>query len=149
METEITNAVVERANKRQLEDEKQGRVVAARFDPSDNQIVIELNNQLVVLVPTYLAEGLRGAPASALSDIEISPSGLGLYWPDLDVDLYVPGLIQGLFGSRRWMAETLGAAGGRAKTSLKAAAARENGKLGGRPPKAEAATPPRPRPKMR
>ncbi|MER8672015.1 DUF2442 domain-containing protein [Mesorhizobium sp. M1156] len=33
----------------------------------------------------------------------ISPTGLGLHWPQLDADVDVPALLQGVFGSKRWM----------------------------------------------
>ncbi|MBQ1763160.1 MAG: DUF2442 domain-containing protein, partial [Aquincola sp.] len=68
-------------------------------------------------------------------EIEVSPSGLGLHVPALDADLYLPALLDGFFGSRKWMAASLGQAGGRASTQAKAAASRANGKLGGRPRK--------------
>ena len=80
-------------------------------------------------------EELAEADPAALHEIEITPSGLGLHWPALDADVYVPGLMQGVFGSKRWMAAQLGAAGGRARTAAKAAAARQNGAKGGRPRK--------------
>jgi len=41
--------------------------------------------------------------------------------------------MQGVFGSKKWMAAELGAAGGKASTAAKVAAARENGRKGGRP----------------
>ncbi|MBR5949894.1 MAG: DUF2442 domain-containing protein [Actinomycetaceae bacterium] len=53
---------------------------------------------------TALAEGLAGAAPGDLAEIEISPAGLGLHWPRLDADLYVPALLQGVFGSQAWMA---------------------------------------------
>ncbi|HET8750413.1 MAG TPA: DUF2442 domain-containing protein, partial [Sphingomicrobium sp.] len=81
---------------------------------------------------------LEHADEEALEDIQITPSGLGLHWPKLDADLYVPGLLQGLFGSRRWMARELGARGGRARSSAKTDAARANGRKGGRPRKSAA-----------
>ncbi|WP_352509685.1 MULTISPECIES: DUF2442 domain-containing protein [unclassified Mesorhizobium] len=31
----------------------------------------------------------------------ISPTGLGLHWPQLDADVDVPALLQGVFGSKR------------------------------------------------
>jgi len=46
-----------------------------------------------------------------LRKIKISPNGLGLHWPLLDADLYVPDLIEGAFGSRRWM-QQIGKLGG-------------------------------------
>ena len=36
---------------------------------------------------------LRDAPGDALSNIEVSPSGYGLHWPDLDEDMSIDGLI--------------------------------------------------------
>jgi len=71
-----------------------------------------------------------------LTKIEISPAGFGLHWPQLDTDLYVPALLQGVFGSKSWMARQLGAEGGRSRTVAKIAASRENGRKGGRPRKA-------------
>ncbi|MBP7521851.1 MAG: hypothetical protein KA896_15595 [Leptothrix sp. (in: Bacteria)] len=74
----------------------------------------------------------------------------GIHVPALDADLYVPGLLQGLFGSRAWMsrraverqaAAALGAAGGRARSEAKRRAAQENGRLGGRPRKVLTETP--------
>ncbi len=74
-----------------------------------------------------------------LNDIEISPSGLGIYFPKLDADLYLPALLEGFLGSRKWMASRLGAVGGKSKSPAKAAAAKQNGRSGGRPRKREAA----------
>ncbi len=51
---------------------------------------------------------------------------------------YLPALVEGFFGSKRWMAAELGKVGGKASTEAKVAAARENGKLGGRPKKQKA-----------
>jgi hypothetical protein len=109
--------------------------VSARYDRGRGRIVVGLSTGLELAFPPYMAEGLAGAAPAALAAIEITPSGLGLHWPQLDADLYVPGLLGGVFGSRRWMAERLGAAGGRARSAEKAAASRENGKRGGRPKK--------------
>jgi Protein of unknown function (DUF2442) len=85
-----------------------------------------------------LAEGLTDAPRSKLKKIEISPNGLGLHWPQLDADLYVPALIEGAFGSRRWM-QHMGELGSSARSAGKAKAAREYGTRGGRPKDEEAA----------
>jgi hypothetical protein len=70
--------------------------------------------------------------APKLAKIDINPSGLGLHWPLLDADLYVPGLVEGTLGSRQWM-QHIGQLGGLARTAAKARAARTNGKKGGRP----------------
>ncbi|MBN9425713.1 MAG: DUF2442 domain-containing protein [Burkholderiales bacterium] len=112
---------------------EQGHAVAARYDDSRARIVIELSNGIEIAFPPHLAEGLAGASADALADIVITPTGLGLHWPKLDADLYVPALLQGVFGTKRWMAAQLGAAGGKARTPAKVNASRENGRKGGRP----------------
>ena len=101
-----------------------------------SRVVIELSSGLSIAFKPQLAQGLEHATPDQLRTIDISPSGLGLHFPALDADLYLPGLLQGFLGSRRWMAAQLGRAGGRAKSAAKTAAARANGKLGGRPKKA-------------
>ncbi len=110
-----------------------GHAVKVRYDRRARRVVVGLNNGVQIAFPAHLAEGLDGASEDDLSEIEITPAGLGLHWPRLDADVYVPALVNGIFGSKRWMAAELGAAGGRASSTAKAAAARENGRKGGRP----------------
>lgn len=105
---------------------------AARYDAG--RIHVELNNGCAFEFPVDQAQGLAGAKAADLRTIEVCAAGLGLHWPKLDADLYVPALVKGILGTSQWMA-TIGAAGGRAATVAKAAAARANGRLGGRPRK--------------
>jgi hypothetical protein len=78
---------------------------------------------------------LEAAQAADLADARISPSGLGVHFPMLDADLYVPALLEGFLGSRRWMAAQNGRAGGKASSEAKSVAARANGLRGGRPKK--------------
>ena len=110
--------------------------VAARYDRRIGRLVIELSSGLEIAFKPHDAQGLEHAKPEQLSNIEISASGLGLHFPALDADLYLPAVLDGFLGSRRWMATQLGKAGGRASTEAKAAASRVNGKLGGRPKKA-------------
>jgi hypothetical protein len=105
---------------------------AARYDFRRGLIVIALEGGCEFAFPAALAEGLADAPRSKLTKIKISPNGLGLHWPLLDADLYVPGLIEGAFGSGRWM-QQIGKLGGLSRSATKAKASRENGKRGGRP----------------
>jgi hypothetical protein len=113
-------------------------VQAARYDSRRGLIVIALEGGCEFAFPAALAEGLADAPRSKLAKIKISPSGLGLHWPLLDADLYVPGLILGAFGSGRWM-QQIGKLGGLSRSASKAKASRENGKRGGRPKERAAA----------
>jgi hypothetical protein len=105
---------------------------AARYDSRRGLVVVALEGGCEFAFPAALAEGLTNAPRSKLAKIRISPNGLGLHWPLLDADLYVPALIEGAFGSGRWM-QRIGKMGGSRRSAIKAKASRENGKRGGRP----------------
>jgi len=131
----VTDRDFEQAEKRMAALRDSGHAVSARYDRRTSRIVVGLNTGVEIAFASRLAEGLAGASSDDLADIEISPTGLGLHWPRLDADLYVPALFQGVFGSKQWMAAQLGAAGGKARTEAKASAARENGRKGGRPRK--------------
>lgn len=112
-----------------------GHAVSARYDRRRSRVVVALNTGVELTFPARIAEGLADAEPDSLAEIEISPAGLGLHWPKLDADLYVPALLQGVFGSKQWMARQLGAQGGRSRTAAKIAASRANGRKGGRPRK--------------
>ena len=126
-----------RAAETKLQTELKGRpkAIHARYDRRVSRVIVGLDNGLELAFPPRLAQGLEHATPADLAIIEISPLGDGLHWPAIDADLYVPGLLQGVFGSKSWMARHLGAAGGRARSGAKVAAARENGRKGGRPRK--------------
>lgn len=111
---------------------------AARYEAG--RIHVELNNGCAFEFPVEQAQGLAGAQPADLRTVQIFAAGLGLHWPKLDADLYVPALIKGVLGTRHRMAQ-IGTLGGAKATKAKAAAARTNGKLGGRPRKTRALNP--------
>jgi hypothetical protein len=107
----------------------------ARYERKRDRVVIGLNTGIEVAFRPRDAQGLQRAKPDQLDAIEISPSGLGIHFPKLDADIYLPALLEGFFGSKRWVAADHGRIGGSVSTRAKAAAARRNGKLGGRPRK--------------
>lgn len=131
----ITERELEQAEQRMGEVRAGGHAISARYDRRRSRVVVALNTGVELAFPTRLAEGLAGASPEHLAEIEISPAGLGLHWPMLDADLYVPALLQGMLGSKQWMARQLGAQGGRSRTIPKVTASRQNGLKGGRPKK--------------
>jgi Protein of unknown function (DUF2442) len=124
----------ERANRRARElQARVPRAVSARFDRRIGRVVIGLSSGLEVGFLPQNAEGLEKASPAELEKIEITPSGYGIHFPKLDADLYLPALLQGFYGSKKWMAARLGRLGGASRSRAKVAASRKNGKLGGRP----------------
>ena len=107
----------------------------ARYDRRRRRVIIKLNNGLELSFQPRTMQGLETATPDHLDTIEISPAGLGLYFPKVDADLYLPGLFEGHLGSENWDARRLGTLGGSSRSAAKAAAARKNGQRGGRPRK--------------
>ena len=132
---EITDEEMRRAEESMETRRAQGHATAARYDAPSKRLIVSIHNGVELAIPVGLVQELSDADPADLAEIEITPAGLGLHWPRLDADVYVPGLLSGAFGTRQWMAAQLGAQGGRASTPAKAAAARTNGRKGGRPKK--------------
>jgi hypothetical protein len=112
------------------------KAVSARYDRWSGRIVVDLSSRLSISFSPRDAQGLERAKPSQLDEIEINPPGFGIHFPKLDADLYIPGLLEGFFGSKKWMAARLGRIGGKSRSRAKRAASRANGKFGGRPKKA-------------
>lgn len=55
-----------------------------------------------------MAGTLERAHPADLMDAEITPSGLGIHFPKLDADVYIPALLEGFLGSKHWIAAEMG-----------------------------------------
>ena len=75
--------------------------IVARYDRRVSRIMVGLSNGLELALVPDLEEALAGAKSADLGEIDITPSGVGLHWLRLDADLYVPSLLEGVFGSPR------------------------------------------------
>jgi hypothetical protein len=107
------------------------RAASARYDQATGRIVVELTSGSAFAFPARLGQGLEAATDEELAQVVILGAGYGLHWENLDVDLSIPGLAAGIFGTKAHMARIAGQ-----RTSVaKAAAARANGAKGGRPRK--------------
>ena len=122
-----------RRGERQVATEPQAQ--RAGYDQLTGQLWVELSNGVTFLAPIILLQDLADATPEDLARVTLGPRGASLHWEKLGVDFSLVGLLAGLFGTRAWMAE-LGRRGGRAASASKAAAARANGRKGGRPAKA-------------
>lgn len=118
-------------------------VTGARYRRSNGKLEVDYENGVTLAVPVAIIQEFqfaRDASAADLAKIEIWGAGRDLYFPHLDVLVHAPALLQGFFGTKAWMREHARNMGS-AKSPSKAAAARENGKKGGRPRKPQVASP--------
>jgi hypothetical protein len=110
------------------------RAVSIDYRSGLDLFILMLSNGERLVLQRELLEGLQSATRRQLMNVEITPQGTGLHWPDLDADLYVPNLRRHIYGTKQWMSQ-IGKLGGSARTSAKREASRLNGRSGGRPKK--------------
>jgi hypothetical protein len=137
-------------------DTVEPRATAVRYLPDRNAILIELSKGCDVVVPVALLpiEIPDGADLSVgFGDPQIYGGGEYVFWEAFEDGISVPGIIlKTLFGRDAWRAWSTGwsqkvdeaearirhelaSKAGATKSPAKAAAARANGKKGGRPKK--------------
>jgi hypothetical protein len=119
-----------RASRRAAKTEP--RAARAAYHAKNRALRIELTNGAWITIPVELIPSLKRAAPGDLRSVEVLGRGGGLHWERLDFDLSVPALVLSVFAGPSWMAE-LGRVGGRHTSAAKTAAARRNGRRGGRP----------------
>ena len=90
---------------------KTGCATSAHYERKTDRLVIALSTGIEVAFRPRDAQGLERALPHQLDTIEISPSGLGIHFPKLDADIYLPGLPESFFGSKQWIVGHLGKMG--------------------------------------
>ena len=137
-ETDVSSKDRERYARARAREEARAQdpsaVVEARYDSDRDLIDLKFGGGGSMAIPRKVVPGLQRASVSKIGSIVVSPAGDALSWPSLDVDVYVPGLVERAFGSRLLAAAT-GRRGGQRRSKAKAAAAKANGVKGGRPRK--------------
>jgi hypothetical protein len=134
-----TDAEIEAALKRAKLHDCDPFAQTVEHIPALKLLIVGLSNSRRLVLPIEDLQGLGNATHEQIQNYELLGRGTGISFPELDVDLYVPALIEGVYGNRRWMAQ-LGKKGGSAKTEAKRRAAKANGAKGGRPARAAAAS---------
>ena len=118
---------------------------SAKIDTESRRLILDMESGVTVLVPVDMIQGLQTEDLKALKDFELVLNGTQIHWETLDTQFYVESFLNGVFGTKRWMAGLkehlveIGRKGGLAKTPAKRAASAENGKKGGRPRKIQSA----------
>jgi len=134
-ETLVTDAEIEAALQRAKVHDHDPMAQTLEHVPGFNLLIVGLSNGRRLVLPVEDLQDLSHATHEQLRNYELLGHGSGISFPDLDVDLSVPALIEGVYGNRHWMSH-LGKKGGRAKSEAKRLAARKNGAKGGRPKRA-------------
>jgi hypothetical protein len=115
------------------------------YNSRTKRLTVELESGVAAVIPASLVQIFEGVADEQIKDVEIAVQGLYLRWKSLDEDLFVPNLLQGIFGTRRWMdnlqehLSNAGKKGGASRSDAKRVASAENGRKGGRPKKRAAA----------
>ncbi len=106
VDEEELNRQFEEATRRGEEElARAPKAVSAKYEEKTGRLVIQLENDVVFMIPADLIQGLCSAPAKDISEVELWMEGMYVHWEKLDVDFYVSDLMRGVFGTPKWMAE--------------------------------------------
>jgi len=110
------------------------RIATATYNARAHHVLLTLTSGVTVGIPIARIPHLADATSAQLKRVTVTPTGSGVSWDELDVDLTIEGLLVDALGPSSF-ARALGRVGGKTTSTAKAAAARENGRKGGRPKK--------------
>lgn len=100
-----TDAEIEEAITRAADFEGEPRIVSVHYEPAPLDLfVLQFKSGTREIIQREKLQGLANATPAQLANIEIGPFGTDLCWPELDVDHYLPHLLQGVYGTKKWMA---------------------------------------------
>ncbi|HZG41554.1 MAG TPA: DUF2442 domain-containing protein [Longimicrobium sp.] len=116
------------------------RAKSAYYDPATMRIVVELKRGCAFAFPPSLYPELDALSPDELATVEVAFPGDALHWEDLGIGYEVAGILVDILGDA--MLRAFASKGGSVRSEKKAAAARANGRKGGRPRKKRPATEP-------
>ena len=100
-----TDAEIDAALEAAKELEGEPRVVSAEYvGGRADVIVLRLSTEGRLAIPREYLQGLEHATEAQLAEIQLWGGGISVSWPQLDVDHYLPHLLERRYGDARWMA---------------------------------------------
>ena len=93
------DAATQRGDRRMLAP----RAIGAHYDAGRDRVIVRLITGVEIGFAPRDAEGLQNATLDDLKAVEVEAFGLGIHFPTIDADLYVPALLDGILGSARWL----------------------------------------------
>jgi hypothetical protein len=103
------------------------------YAPKRDVITLRLSTGALVEIPRRAVEELRNLEQEQLHALRPDNAGMTLSLRDLDIDIYLPGLLSEVLGIKP--GAVLGRKGGTRRSPAKRRASRRNGRRGGRPKK--------------
>lgn len=101
-----TDAEIDAALEAAKELEGEPRVVAAEYvGGRADVVVLRLSTGGRLTIPREDLQGLEGATEAQLGEIAVWGGGISVSRPQLDVDHYLPHLLEHRYGDARWMAK--------------------------------------------
>lgn len=96
-----TEADIEAALERARNEPLLPTALSAEYHHDLDAIVITVDDGRRLLIPREEMQGLEEATTDQLAQIEIF-GGVDIAWPQLDVDHYLPYLLEGRYATERW-----------------------------------------------
>lgn len=132
--TEADRKRFERARRAwEREESAPTALVHARYDAAHDAVDLTFRNNVVISIPRELIPEYDSASKRDLKKLKMMTYE-AIECAPIDMHHYVPGLVVKVMGAR-FFAAVAGKQGGQRRSKVKAAAARANGALGGRPRK--------------
>lgn len=100
-----TGEDIDAALKRAASEPEAPTVNMVRYHAPTEMVILTMSSGRRVAIPREEIQGLKTAPRSKVSQVEIEDFGTALHWPELDLDLSVEGLLRGITGTKQWMRE--------------------------------------------
>jgi hypothetical protein len=103
------------------------------YAPRRDVITLRLSSGALVEIPRLAVKELKKLNQAQLHALKPDNAGTTLSQRDLDIDIYLPGLLSEVLGVKP--GAVLGRKGGASHSAAKQRASRRNGRRGGRPKK--------------
>jgi hypothetical protein len=75
----------------------------ALYDRRLDLFVFQISDGRRLAIPREDIQGLENATPDQAAEIEMDRYGVHLRWPQIDVDHYLPNMLEGRYGSSAWM----------------------------------------------
>ncbi len=122
--------IAEARHRREIQLASQPLATAIRYDELEDTVVVTMNDGASLAIPRLFMQGLSQATPAQLRRGAVVARGTCLEWRNLDADFKITLLLNGIYGSPKWMAEVRKAVS--RASSVKAAATRRSGAKGSR-----------------